>query len=184
MNATTASAVSNNCRVAIPEFSAGTARLPRCSSFARRDEDGLRAKALATHLIQNIHPANPKGSTFCAVSFTLPYFPPGVFIASLSGHGLILNRLPSQEELTKWLKDNLDVLVQSGHYVGHWLEPVEQRHHLDVSIAISGLERALEFARRNQQTSIFYPAEGICIQVPERKPMERQILNGTLPTRL
>jgi len=136
---------------------------------------------LAQTIASQVIPQNPAGFTFdpllnkCLVLGRNTN--PGIYIVSIKDHGLRLPRIPTEQDLSRWITGQLELLLSQGNYIGGW--PYLGDYFLDVSVLIHGKGNALSFARANEQLTIFHPAsdENICVRtevVSSPTPAEQQ----------
>jgi hypothetical protein len=132
------------------------------SDFPREDID---PKLVAQFLARKVISQNPEGFTFDPINWTLRSFRPHVYTVSLFGYGRAFRDLPNEVDLLEWVYSNLEALSRYGNFVGGYQCRESSKYFMDLSIAVIGLKRATELARKNRQDSIYHSATGDVIPV-------------------
>jgi hypothetical protein len=74
----------------------------------------------------------------------------------------------SATTLNQYITDNIDLLLQSGAFLGGWHDPDDDTVYLDVSVKTDNLVDAVLMARKHGQLAIYDIAGGTSINVAER----------------
>jgi hypothetical protein len=77
------------------------------------------------------------------------------YFVSFQAYERVFDHPPTRAELEEYVSANIGALSQSDHFLGGWLNDGD--HYLDVSVAIQGRERALQFAAKNDQKAVWHP---------------------------
>jgi hypothetical protein len=82
--------------------------------------------------------------------------------------------------LEEYVDANFEVLSRPNHFLGGWLN--SDLYYLDVSVAISGREHALQFASDNNQEAIWDPVtkQSIAVGMPVGRQREEQVAVGAI----
>lgn len=129
------------------------------------------AQEVARDITHKVIPENPDGFTYDPIGLYLPSFHSDVFLVSLQKYGMLADQPPSEPLLFLWVLRWFDLLARPCHYIGGWFSAQEGLYYLDISIPVRTEEAALRVAAEQEQSTIYHPATGRVISVPQALPI-------------
>jgi len=128
---------------------------------------GICPSEIARIILEQVIPNHREGFTFCPLQKAcIPEgsnADPDAYIYSIQGHLKEFRGLPSEIDLTKWIRIREVLLSRTGNFIGGWLK--RRIFHLDLSLEVYGKELAMELAQENGQEEIYHPATMKCLPV-------------------
>jgi hypothetical protein len=80
------------------------------------------------------------------------------FVIGTNGHEKVYSELPSSKDILKFYEDNKELLMSGDLCLGGWLDEVNDKYVLDVSMLVPtsiGLDEAVLIGKKHGQVAIF-----------------------------